>query len=142
MNPFIRIGRLFYSIGLVVYGSVQLYYKDYRPEVAPAWPAWLHVAPLVYLTGAAMIVAGICISGLTTLRPVTAKKICLLTGAFFLVLILFCHIPEILFVSENSPHHLGVWAAMLKELSFCGGAFVMAGTYATAPERFSATGGL
>lgn len=129
MNRFIQAGRFFYGIGLVVYGALQLYYKDYRPAIAPDWPNWLHLTPLVYLTGIALIAAGVVITGILPLRPEPSKKTCLLVGAFFLALLLFCHIPQILFISENSPHHLGVWAAMLKEVSFCGGAFVMAGSY-------------
>ena len=129
MQRFIQAGWFFYGIGLVVYGSLQLYYKDYRPAIAPDWPAWLHQLSFVYLTGASMIAAGVLITGLTPLCPVPAKKLCLLVGTFFLLLNLFCRIPQILFVSPNSPHHLGVWAAMLKEVSFCGGAFVMAGSY-------------
>src|SRR6478609_590731 len=97
-----KTGRLFYGMGIIAYGVQQLIIKDFRPEMLPPCPAWAHtyvVFPLV--TGVALIFAGIIISGLFTIKGIDAKKVCLYLGAYFLLLIVFCHIPYTLIISPN-----------------------------------------
>jgi len=130
MINLIKAGRLFYGIGIIAYGIQQLIIQDFRPEILPPFPAWAHqyiAFPIV--TGVALIFAGIIISGLFAIKGVDAKKICLYVGFYFLLLILLCHLPYTLILSPNKASHLGVWAQLLKELAFCGGAFVVAGSF-------------
>src|SRR4051812_40148771 len=131
MNFLIRTGRFFYGIGLIVYAILQYYYKDFRTVIVPQWPVWLHAVPVVYIAGLGLAIAGLFISGIIPLRQSQVKKGALWVGAFFFIILLFCHVPLALFISPNSPLHLGVWAEALKELAFCGGAFVIAGSYPT-----------
>lgn len=131
MKQFIKIGRLFYGIGIVAYGVQQLIIKDFRPEILSPFPAWAHqnvVLPI--LTGLAMIAIGIIISGAFTFKKINTKSICLYLGFYFLFLIVVSHLPYILIFSPNKASHLGVWAQVLKCLAYCGGAFVMAGAFA------------
>src|SRR3954471_84350 len=130
MINLIKAGRLFYGLGIIAYGVQQLIIKDFRPEILPPFPAWAHTYVVFpFITGVALVFAGIVITGLFTIKAVNAKKICLYVGFYFLLLIILCHIPYTLVISPNKLSHLGVWAQALKELAFCGGTFVTAGSF-------------
>lgn len=136
-SAFIKIGRAFYGIGMIAFGMQQIIIRDFRPEILPPFPAWAHehiVFPLI--TGIALIIVGVIISGLFTIKENIRKKIYLYLGFYFLLLIMACHIPYNLVISPSEAIHMGVWAPMLKELAYCGGAFVMAGSF----ENASITG--
>ncbi len=127
---FVKAGRFFYGIGITAFGIQQIIIRDFRPEILPPFPDWAHhytIFPLI--TGAVMIIVGIIISGLFTIKAFNKKDICLYLGFYFLALILFCHLPYNLIFSPNKAIHLGVWAPMLKEVAYTGGAFVMAGSF-------------
>lgn len=130
MKQLTKIGRFLYGIGMVALGIHQLIIKDFRSEILPPFPAWAHkyiVFPI--LTGVALILTGIIISGLIKIKPVRAKKICLYLGFCFLVLIITCHLPYILIFSPDKASRLDVWFGAGEELAYCGGAFVMAGSF-------------
>jgi uncharacterized membrane protein len=124
MNQPAKIGRLLYGIGIVAIGMHLIIIRDFRPDILPPFPAWAH-AHVVFpiLTGIALVFAGISIAGFG------AKKICIYLGFFFLALIITCQLPYVLFLSPVKPTHLEVWFGMGQELAYCGGAFVMAGSY-------------
>lgn len=134
VNNLIKIGRAFYGIGIIAFGIQQIVISDFRPEILPPFPAWAHeyiFFPI--LTGIVLIIAGVTILGLFGIKEGIRKKICVYLGGYFLLLILICHIPYNLFLSPNKAIHVGVWAPMLKELAYCGGAFVIAGSYHSDP---------
>jgi uncharacterized membrane protein YphA (DoxX/SURF4 family) len=126
----IKTGRAFYSIGIIVFGIQQIVIRDFRPEILPPFPAWAHdhvVFP--FITGIALIIAGVIVSGLFKITEKIRRETCLYLGIYFLLLIIICHIPYNLIFSPNKAIHMGVWAPMLKELAYCGGAFVVARSY-------------
>lgn len=130
----IRIGRLFYGLGIISYGIQQIVIQDFRPQILPGFPAWVHqysVFPIV--TGVLMIVTGLIISGLFKVKEVNKKSISLYLGFYFLALIIVSHIPYLLFIYPHKLSHLGSWGDALKGLAFSGGAFVMAGSFLDAP---------
>ena len=127
---FIKMGRAFYSIGIIAFGIQQIIIRDFRPQILPLFPGWAHehiVFPLI--TGIALIMVGIIISGLLTIKDNIKKKVCIYLGFYFFILIIFCHIPYNLVFSPNKAIHLGIWAPMLKELAYCGGAFIIASSF-------------
>jgi len=129
----VRTGRIFYGTGITAYGVQQIVISDFRPEILPPFPAWAHqYAVFPWLTGLALIVVGILVSGLVKIPAATAARICLGLGIYFLLLLLCCHVPYNLLISPNKAVHLGVWAPALKEVAYCGGAGIMAGSYAQA----------
>lgn len=135
MHAFLKLGRLFYGVGIIADGVQQILIQDFRPQLIPIFPAWVHtfsIFPVV--TGLAMILCGAVIMGLMRLKAVNPGKICLYLGFYFLTLIITCHIPYLLFVYPHKLSHLGSWGDLLKELAFCGGAFVMAGSYRKGPS--------
>ncbi|WP_316635584.1 hypothetical protein [uncultured Flavobacterium sp.] len=75
MEKLIKIGRLFYGIGVVALGIHQIIIKDFRSEILSPFPAWAHnnsIFPI--LTGIALIFAGIIISGLFKIKFIDTKK--------------------------------------------------------------------
>ncbi len=130
MDNLYRVGRLFYGLSIIAYGIQQIVIRDFRPEIVPAYPAWAHIyAALPLITGIALIIMGVIISGMIRIKGINRKYTCLYLGFYFLLLILIFHLPYVLIISPHKVYHLGVWAQMLKELAFCGGAFVMAGSF-------------
>jgi uncharacterized membrane protein YphA (DoxX/SURF4 family) len=130
MKQLTKIGRLLYGIGIAALGIHQLIIKDFRTEILPPFPAWAHrysVFPI--LTGVALILAGAIISGLFKIKPGNAKNVCLYLGLCFLVLIIACHLPYNLIFSPDKASGLDVWFGAGEELAYCGGAFVMAGSF-------------
>jgi uncharacterized membrane protein len=130
MKQLTKIGRTFYGIGIVALGVHQLITKDFRPEIVPPFPAWAHhyiFFPI--LSGIALIIVGIIISGLFKIKLVSTKSICLYLGLCFLVLIILCHLPYILFFSPYKVSRLDVWFGVGEALAYSGGAFVMAGSF-------------
>jgi len=130
MNQLIKIGRLFYGIGIVAIGIHQLIIKAFRPEILPPFPAWAHkYVAFPILAGLALIFAGIIISGLFKIKFVNTKTICLYMGFCFLVLIITCHLPYILIISRGNVLRLETWFGVGEALAYSGGAFVMAGSF-------------
>ncbi len=130
MKQLIKIGRLFYGIGIAAVGIHQIIIRGFRPEILPPFPAWAHkytVFPM--LTGIALLFAGIIISGLFKFKFVSAKNMCLYLGFFFLALIITFQVPYILILSPDKVSRLDVWFGAGEELAYCGGAFVMAGSF-------------
>lgn len=131
MEQLTKPGRLLYGLGLFAVGIHQLFLKDFRSEILPPFPAWAHqyvIFPI--LAAIALIFSGIMISGIFTTRPGTTKNICLYLGFCFLTLIITCHLPYVLFFSADKASRLDVWFDTGEELAYCGGAFVMAGSFA------------
>ncbi|MEO6733015.1 MAG: hypothetical protein ABIN01_17455 [Ferruginibacter sp.] len=124
MKNFAKVACAFYGIGVAGMGFQQFLYADFRPVVLPPWPLWMHAAVPAYIAGAGLIAAGACI---VLMKNIQAAS--LLLGLFFLAMFLIFHVPYLLFISENSPRHLGLWTNPLKELALSGGAFIIAGLF-------------
>ncbi|AKD53850.1 hypothetical protein [Spirosoma radiotolerans] len=138
MSDIRSVGRLFYSLGIIAYGIQQIIIKDFRPQILPGFPAWVHEwSVFAILSGIFMIGAGFLTTGLLKVRAVIRKKIFLYLGFYFLVLLLVSHLPYLLFVYPHKLSHLGSWGDALKGLAFSGGAFIMAGSWTN--EDFSFT---
>jgi uncharacterized membrane protein YphA (DoxX/SURF4 family) len=130
MTHLIKVGRLFFSLGIIAYGIQQVVIEDFRPQILPGFPAWAHEYSIfAIVTGVIMVVVGLVISGIVKVTEVYRKQICLYLGFYFLALIIVSHIPYLLFVYPHKLSHLGSWGDALKELAFSGGAFVMAGSF-------------
>jgi uncharacterized membrane protein YphA (DoxX/SURF4 family) len=123
-------GRLFYSLGIVAYGIQQIIVLDFRPQILPNFPSWAHtIIVFPILTGVAMIVAGVVVSGVINLGLDARKKVSLYLAVYFFALIFVSHIPYLLFVYPHKLSHLGSWGDLLKELAFAGASFIMAGSF-------------
>jgi uncharacterized membrane protein YphA (DoxX/SURF4 family) len=121
----LKAGHLFYGIGIAALGIMQFMYSDFRPVILPpSWPSWMHGSIQAYITGAALVIAGIFIA-----TGKNARTASLYLGGFLFVFFLVFQVSFTLFIQPNSPRHLGLWTDPLKELALSGGAFVMAGSF-------------
>ena len=115
----IPFSRVFYAIGLIGIGIQHFLFAAFMPVILPAWPPWIPGGPAwPYVVGAALISAGAAIMFSSRARPVAA-----VTGLVFLFFVLLVHVPVQL---AAGPAHLGVWTNAFKELTLCGGAWVVA----------------
>ena len=123
MENLTRAGRAFYGAGLAGIGVQHFIYADFRPMILPQWASAVpgH-STWAYLTGAALVFAGIMIA-----FSKRARMVSIVSGIVFFLLFLF-HVYDQLFLSPYS-FHLGLWTNALKELAFSGGAFVMAASF-------------
>lgn len=125
MEALIKTGRTCYGILMTTIGINQLIFADFRPAILPRWPSW-RTSPEIeaYITGVLFIAAGLAI-----VFSKKARLVALVLGCMFLAVILFWFLPYILFIQPHSIRHLGVWGHVGKTLAFCGGAFVVAGSF-------------
>src|SRR6476660_7023192 len=130
-----RAGHLLYGLRIIAYGIQQLIIGDFRPQILPGFPSWAHtnfVFP--FLTGVLMIVAGLIVSGIVKVAGGVSKKAALALASYFFALILFSHIPYLLFIYPHKLSHLGSWGDLLKALAFCGASLIMAGSFLRDPS--------
>ncbi|MCD0472407.1 hypothetical protein [Flavobacterium sp. JAS] len=130
MKELIKIGRLFYGIGIIALGIHQLVIKNFRSEILSPFPAWAHnniILPI--LTGIALIFAGIIISGVFKIKFIDTKKVCLYLGFCFLAAVITSHLPYIIMLSADKTPDFQVWINAIEELTYSGGAFVLAGSF-------------
>ncbi len=130
MKGLIKIGRLFYGIGIIALGVHQLIIKDFRSEILSPFPAWAHEYSIFsILTGIALILAGIIISGIIKIKFVDTKKTCLYLGFGFLAAFIVSHLPFIFIFNTDKASVTQIWINALEELTYSGGAFVIAGSF-------------
>jgi len=130
METLIKTGRACYGILMMTIGINQFIFADFRPAILPPWPSW-RTSPEIaaYLTGIVFLAAG-----LAVVFSKKAKPVALALGCILLAVILFWHLPYILFIQPHLIRHLGVWGDVAKTLAFCGGAFVVAGSFLQEPR--------
>lgn len=130
MKQLINLGRLLYGIGLIALGVHQLLLQNFRPEIMPPFPFLdnkYQFVPIIF--GLVLIFAGVAIAGFVKITFITPRRICLYLGLCFLVLTVIFQLPYILFVSPVQIFRLDVWFGAGETLAYCGGAFVIAGSY-------------
>ncbi|MTH14137.1 DoxX family membrane protein [Flavobacterium sp. LC2016-01] len=130
MEKLIKIGRVFFGIGIIALGIHQLIIKKFRSEILAPFPAWANnnsIFPI--LIGLAFIVTGIIISGIFKIKFIDTKKVCLYLGFAFLASVLASHLPYMIMLSAEKTPDFQVWINALEALTYSGGAFVMAGSF-------------
>ncbi len=116
------IGRIFYGLGIAGIGSLHFIYAGFRPVIIPIPPeATQNLDFLVYLTGAVLVVAGLCIAA-----GIRVKSISLFLGLFLLLFFILGQLPNRL---RYNPGSLGAWTDALKILALSGGAFLISNLY-------------
>ncbi|HEY4290204.1 MAG TPA: hypothetical protein VGN00_24050 [Puia sp.] len=124
----VKAGRWFFAICLIGLAGQQFYYADFRPLFVAPWPGRIPgEVILTYFFSVALTGAAVAI-----ILEKKARTAMLILGGFFLVLMLFCHVPYELMVDPSSKH-IGVWGNAFKELAFAGGAFAVAGSFPDEP---------
>jgi uncharacterized membrane protein len=122
MEKYNRLWRSFFATGLIAIAVQQIICKDFRPVIIPpGYPAWLadRIA-WTWVFSLALIAACAAI-----LFEFEVRKISLSMAGIFLLMVLLFQVPGTI----SGPFHLGSWTNPFKELTFSGGAFIVAGTF-------------
>ena len=130
MNHFIKAGRWFYALALIVYGIQQFYFGTFRNVFFSPYQQYLPFLNIFsYLFGLYLVGSGILI--FTEKR---GREVALLLGGSFLVLFFCTQLTYQLISEPNKIYHLGLWVNQLKETALAGGAFVVAGSFSQQPK--------
>jgi uncharacterized membrane protein len=124
------IGRIFYGLSIAVIGFLTIFYHDFPYMMIPPKHSWLTDHGLViYIYGALLFLAGVCIAFDKNTMPVS-----LLLGTALLLIFCFYFIPYELM---NSSHYrqFGASENAVKELTLASGAFVIAGRFSSRNEN-------
>jgi uncharacterized membrane protein len=133
MEKLIKMGRLFYGIAMAGVGVQQILYADFPPMIFPPihpWVPWL--AFWARFAGLLLIAAGAAI--ILKKKPIT---ISLLLGCTLLAICIY-YVPYEIIVDPHS-NYFGSWGDAQKDLALCGGAFVIAGSFAESNANFQKT---
>jgi len=129
MGNLSNMGRIFYGVGMTVMGLLTIYYHDFPYMLIPPKHSGIPgITAIAYIFGAFLVLAGVSIVIEKKIRPIS-----LLLGTVLLLIFCFYFIPYQLFVSKNNMH-FGDWENAAKELTLCGGAFVIAGCFLAKDE--------
>ncbi|QIP17054.1 hypothetical protein G8759_32675 [Spirosoma aureum] len=118
MNRLIRSGRLLYGTAIFALGLEHLITGNFPAALLPVSAELPGRLALVYTTGVALGIAGLCV--------VFGKKAnwaTLFVGALFLLLDLVTHLPRLI----ANPYNGGVWTTFSELIALMGGALVIAG---------------
>jgi uncharacterized membrane protein len=125
MGNLSAIGRVFYGVSIAALGVLTIIHHDFPYMLIPPRHSWINShESLLYISGALLILAGACIVLKKWTMPVS-----LLLGAVLLLTFCFYFVPYEIIGSANFMHFYD-WENAIKELTFAGGAFVIAGSYA------------
>ncbi len=117
LDKLIVLGPTFFAAALAVFGSEHLLAPKALAQLVPHWmPGRLFWA---YLVGFALVAAALSLS-LKKLVRATAP----LLGLMFVLFVLMIHIPNVV----QEPGNRTLWAVMVRDTSFAGGAIALAGT--------------
>jgi uncharacterized membrane protein len=124
MGNLSNIGRIFYGLAISAMGMLTFYYTDFPYFLLPPNHHWVigHII-LLYISGALLTLAGAFI-----FFKIKTMSVSLFLGSAFLLVFCFYFIPYEFLASSNYKH-FGAWENAAKELTLCGGAFVMAGCF-------------
>jgi len=128
MGNLSNIGRIFYGLSITVMGLLTIYYGNFPYMLIPPKHSWIP-SVVIYLSGVLLVLAGMCI-----VFEKKTRSASLLLGGALLAIFCFYFISYQLMVSTNAMQ-FGDWENAAKELALAGGAFVVAGCYATKNEN-------
>src|SRR5256885_15910415 len=100
MENLIKLGRIFYGIGIICLAAQQFIYSDFRPVFLAPWPIWMHTPVWAYTFGAV-----IAILGLSIIIGKYGFAAAILLGTIFILFFVF-QAFYFLFIGPNSPWHL------------------------------------
>jgi hypothetical protein len=129
MEKLVKIGRWFFAICLAGLAGQQFYYGDFLPLFVPPFTtSSTGHAVLAYLLS--IVLVGSAIALVLEKRP---RTVMLLLGGLFLVLVVFGHLPYVLWI-ERRGDSIGAWTYALKLLSFAGTCLIIAASF---PEEWA-----
>src|SRR6516164_3161850 len=117
MKNLSNLGRIFYGIAIAGIGFETIYFDDFPYMLIPPNHSSIPAITLIaYVSGAILLLAGLCIVFQKKIRPVA-----LLLGTLLLLIFCFYFVPYE-FISTSNYTHLGQWENAEKELALSSGA--------------------
>jgi len=120
ISNFFKAGRLFFAIAAIAIGIIHLVTGNFPTGFEPIPASFAGKIVLVYLTGTALICAGVLI-----LTKKYAKWGSILSVFVFLLLTLLIQIPKSILTFKDA----GGWVTTFEGLSFFSGSLILAGFY-------------
>ncbi|WP_426671639.1 hypothetical protein ACPPVU_10410 [Mucilaginibacter sp. McL0603] len=112
--------RSFFAIGLLAIAVQQVICRDFRPVILPSgYPAWLSQR-FIWDCIFSVLLAIACVSIILSIK---ARSVSLLLATVFLLIVIMFQLP-----CQQYPVHLSMWTNVFKELTYSGGAFLVAGS--------------
>jgi uncharacterized membrane protein len=115
----VRLGRLFYALGIIALGGQTFYNGDFVQVIVPSLPSWI---PGGYFW-VCVAACGLIFTGGAILIRKGGRAAAVLLGSVLLALALLRDIPVQAAANSRS---LGAWTSTFKALTLSGGAFVAA----------------
>ena len=116
MNKYTRIIQTIFGIPWLVFGAQHFLYADFVANLVPAFfparPFW------VYLTGAAMIAAG-----LSLITGVKARLAATLLGVMLLAFFVLIQVPKIIGIDSSAVN----WTRIFQDFAIAASGFMLAG---------------
>jgi uncharacterized membrane protein len=119
MNTMFTTGRIFYAVAVISLGIEHLIRGNFSVALLPFPAAFPGRTVLALAVGIAFLLAGLCIITLWK-----ARSAAFWLGAFFLLLVLYPHVP----ILVTNLYNGGAWTVLTELTAFSGGAFYLAGT--------------
>ena len=130
MGNLSNTGRIFYGTAIAGMGLQTIYFNDFPYMLVPPKHSWMNsLVILYYISGALLILAGVCIIFRKKTMPVS-----LLLGTVLLLIFCLYFIPY-QFMSASRYMNFGSWENAAKELTLAAGAFVIAGCFSEKNDR-------
>jgi uncharacterized membrane protein len=123
LDKIVALGNLFFAAPLAVFGAEHFAAAQGISQIVPKFVPW----PLfwTYLVGCALIAASLSIA-----TKIQVRWSGLLFGIMMFLFVAMMDLPGTL----ADPHNRFNWTLMLRELSFGGGGWILAGTALAGPE--------
>jgi hypothetical protein len=119
MDEILKQGRLVFSVALVAFGIENVVWARFGEAMVPVIP-WVPGSPfLAYLTGIALVAAGLSIA-----TNIKARLAAILSGILFLLCVLILQIARV----AALPLDVGVRTCAFETLAMCGSALTLAGS--------------
>jgi uncharacterized membrane protein YphA (DoxX/SURF4 family) len=113
------IGRIFFSITMIIFGCEHFIYTDFVQTLVPSWiPGHLF---WTYLAGAALIAAGLGI-----MLNIKLQLAATLLGIIIFIWLIVLHIPR--GIADPNSGNGNEWTSVFEAVAFSATAFILANT--------------
>lgn len=133
MEKLADIGRIFFGISIAVLGLQTIYYDDFPYMLIPPKHSFHGLATIAYISGALLVIAGVCIALNKIIRAAAFRL-----GILLLLIFCFYFIPYQLLATSGYMQLIN-WDNAEKELALSAGAFIIAGSFSKNSASSSTT---
>jgi uncharacterized membrane protein len=123
LDKIVALGNLAFAVPLAVFGALHLFGAGFVVGIVPPYMPWREF--WVYFVGGALIAASLSLA-----LGIGVRWSGLLFGIMMFLFVAMIHLPGAL----RQPHDRFIWTIVLREMSFGGAAWILAGTALDGPR--------